>query len=682
MFNSLFLEVLNDHAPIKRVKIKSRPNPYITPEIRQLMRTRDKWHKSAIKTKDRLHWNAYRFFRQEVKREIRLAEMEHVRTELQNSNGNSNSIWKVLNRCLPRKDPPFLTTEDPFSQANKFNKFYTSVGISAALKAKTLAEKHGYFLDDESTLCPLNSCLHDNQCPLFKFQSVTEEEVGKIIRSLPSNKTPGLDKVTARVLKDSLPITLSAITNLVNTSFSSNTFAQVWKSAEVIPILKSGDPDEPSNTRPISLLPIMSKVCERSAHSQFVDFLDQNEKISKLQSGNRRFHSTETALLYFADEILKNMDDKKVSVIVLLDMSKAFDSIRHDLMLSKLHRIGVSSGACTWFGSYLSQRCQVVNIANSVSDPLPLTVGVPQGSILGPVLFTLYVNDLLSVPRHCQAMGYIDDTKIFLGLPSSQISDAVTALNKDLSEIARWCCTNSLLINPDKTKLLVIRVPQLTRSLPSIPPVKLLGKEIKSVTVAKDLGVIFDSSLSFNEHVTKTVSDCMHRLIRINRIKHLLDRKTLLSLINAFVFSKLFYCSSVWSNTSKTNIKRLQLVQNFAGRIVLGLRKYDRISDGLESLKWLPIADKLFLNDSVMVHKCLNGRAPDYLSQKFTRRLDLHNRDTRNKKDLNLPRCRLKTGQRSFAYRGAACWNSLPKDLKEVVDGRIFKKRFVNMLLT
>ena len=528
----------------------------------------------------------------------------------------------------------------------------------------------------------MNSCLHDNQCPLFKFQSVTEEEVGKIIRSLPSNKTPGLDKVTARVLKDSLPITLSAITNLVNTSFSSNTFAQVWKSAEVIPILKSGDPDEPSNTRPISLLPIMSKVCERSAHSQFVDFLDQNEKISKLQSGNRRFHSTETALLYFADEILKNMDDKKVSVIVLLDMSKAFDSIRHDLMLSKLHRIGVSSGACTWFGSYLSQRCQVVNIANSVSDPLPLTVGVPQGSILGPVLFTLYVNDLLSVPRHCQAMGYVDDTKIFLGLPSSQISDAVTALNKDLSEIARWCCTNSLLINPDKTKLLVIGVPQLTRSLPSIPPVKLLGKEIKSVTVAKDLGVIFDSSLSFNEHVTKTVSDCMHRLIRINRIKHLLDRKTLLSLINAFVFSKLFYCSSVWSNTSKTNIKRLQLVQNFAGRIVLGLRKYDRISDGLESLKWLPIADKLFLNDSVMVHKCLNGRAPDYLSQKFTRRLDLHNRDTRNKKDLNLPRCRLKTGQRSFAYRGAACWNSLPKDLKEVVDGRIFKKRFVNMLLT
>ena len=154
----------------------------------------------------------------------------------------------------------------------------------------------------------------------------------------------------------------------------------------------------------------------------------------------------------------------------------------------------------------------------------------------------MYVNDLLSVPKHCRAMGYFDDTKIFLGLSPSQISDAVTALNKDLSEIARWwCCTNSLLVNPEKTKLLVIGVPQSFRSLPPIPPVKLMGKEVKSLTVTKDLSVTIDSSLSFNEHVIKTVSDCMYRLIRINRIKHLLDIKTLLSLINAFVFSELFY---------------------------------------------------------------------------------------------------------------------------------------------
>ena len=405
----------------------------------------------------------------------------------------------MLNRCLPRKDQPLSTTEDHFSQANKFNQFDTSVGLSAASRAKAVAEEHNFYtFNQESSCCPINNSPQDVQCSLFEFQSVTEEEVGKIIRSLPSNKAPGLDKVTARVLKDSLPTTLSAITNPVNTSFSSNTFARAWKLAEVMPLVKSGDADEPSNTRPISLLPIMSKVCERAAHSQFTNFLDQNEKIAKLQNGNRKLHSTETALLYFTDEILKNMDDKKVSVIVLLDMSKAFDSICHDLMLSKLGRIGVANAACNWFRSYLSERNQVVNIANCISDPLPLSVGVPQGSIVGPVLFTLYVNDLLSVPKHCQAMGYVDDTKIFLGLPPSQISDAVIALNKDLSDIATWCCMNSLLINPDKTKLLVIGVPQLMRTLPSIPLVKLFGKEIEPVTVTKDLGVMIDSFLSYN----------------------------------------------------------------------------------------------------------------------------------------------------------------------------------------
>ena len=183
---------------------------------------------------------------------------------------------------------------------------------------------------------------------------MTEKVVGKIIRSLPSNKAPGPDEISARVLK---PVTIAEITNLVNTSFPSNKFAQVWKLAEVIAILKSGDREEPSNTCPISLLPILSKVCERAAHSEFVNFPDHNEKVSKMQSGNRRFHSTETDL---------RIRDRPFRHVL-----KAFDSIRHDLMLSKLQSIGVSNAACDWFGSYLSQRSQVVNVANSVTVDVP-----------------------------------------------------------------------------------------------------------------------------------------------------------------------------------------------------------------------------------------------------------------------------------------------------------------------
>ena len=165
----------------------------------------------------------------------------------------------------------------------------------------------------------------------------------------------------------------------------------------------------------------------------------------------------------------------------------------------------------------------------------------------------------------------------------SERNDVISAVNKDLKEISIWCCRNSLLINPDKTKLLYVGVPQLMRTLPTpLPSATMLGTQIKPVTVAKDLGVYIDCHLNFNEHITKTASDCMFKLTRVNRIKHLL-KKTLIYLINAFVFSKLFYCSTVWSSTSKKNVRKLQLVQNYACRIVAGLRKYDHVSEALKS---------------------------------------------------------------------------------------------------
>jgi len=379
--------------------------------------------------------------------------------------------------------------------------------------------------------------------------------VKKIIKSLPSNKTPGCNKVNAKTLKDSLPVISSVITSLINNSFHSSSFPLSWKKAEIIPILKSGDSEEFANTRPISLLPLISKVCQRAAHSQLVNFLSSKDTIHHLQSGNRKFHSTESALLHFTDKLLNNMDQRKISVTILLDLSRAYDSIQHDLMLCKLRKAGVSETASAWFESYLSQRIKVVKIQNTLSHSLPVMVGVPQGRILGPVLFTLYVNDLLQVPKHCKALSYVDDTKLFLGFPSNQLHEIISAVNDDLKEISSWCCRNSLLINPHKTKLLFVGVPQLMRTLPAtLPSVTLFGTEIKPVTVAKDLGVYIDSHLNYNEHITKTISDCIHKLTRVNRIKHLLDQKTLIFLINAFIFSKLFYCSTVWSNTRKKRI--------------------------------------------------------------------------------------------------------------------------------
>ena len=680
VFNELFLEVLSQHAPVKRVKIRSKPSPFITPEIRQLMRTRDQWRKLAGKTNDPFHWNGYRFFRQEVKREIRVAEKVHVRTQILDSNGNSNSIWKIINRCLPRKQQDsFMASEDPTGLANELNDFFTSVGSITAQKARDLSLHHGLNVNlDVPTPLHIST---DVSPELFVLHQVTENQVERVIRSLPSNKAPGMDKISSRILKDSLPSTLTTITHIVNNSFVTNTFARAWKTAEVTPILKCGNPDVPNNYRPISLLPIVSKVTERLVHGQLMEHLIRNNKLAAHQSGNRKLHSTETALLYVTDQLLQAMDNKKVSIMVLLDMSKAFDSIRHDILLSKLQNLDFSQGALDWFQSYLSNRQQCVRIGDAVSKVLPLEFGVPQGSILGPVLFTIYVNDLLSVPKRCLSASYVDDCKLYLSFSPAELPTSILALNEDLTRISQWCCKNSLLINPDKTKVLAVGLPQLLKKLSSFS-ITLFDKEITPVPVVKDLGVLLDTRLSYNQHITEIASKCLFKLYQINRIKHLLDRKTLLLVINSFVFSKLQYCSTVWSNTSSSNIDKLQKVQNFAGRIILGLRKYDHISDGLRSLKWLPIREKLILNDATMMHKCINKLVPDYLADMFKSRSQVHNRQTRSSGALDIPLCRLSTGQRSFAFRGAKLWNSLNDNIKSLKCPRNFRRHLANVLLS
>ena len=227
---------------------------------------------------------------------------------------------------------------------------------------------------------------------------------------MPSNKAPGLDKVSVRVIKDCLPTILPSITHIINSSLGNGTFPSVWTKDVVTPIPKEGD-HEQANNRPISLLPILSKVCERAALNQIMTYLVENDRLSTKQNGNKKWHSTETALIHSTDAILTSIDKKELSAMVLLDMSKAFDSINHNTLLLKLQDVGISNSSLAWFQSYLDHRHQVVRVHSTLSNALPLTSGVPQGIILGPLLFSVYVNDLPSVPRKCTTICYVDDTK-------------------------------------------------------------------------------------------------------------------------------------------------------------------------------------------------------------------------------------------------------------------------------
>ena len=232
-----------------------------------------------------------------------------------------------------------------------------------------------------------------------------------------------------RVLKDSLLITLLFITSIINASLLASTFPEVWKTAEITPIPKQGNHELPNNNRPISLLPALSRVRERVAYNQFVTYLTTKERLTTKQSGNKKWFSTETSLLHTTDAFLKGIDDKKLIACMLLNMSKAFDSVDHQILLPKKQSVGASTSALKWFNSYLTNRYQIVRIHSSVSDPLRVECGFPQGSILGPLLFSIYVNDLPEVPRHCSTECYVDDTKLFVSFNLNDCQRIVQEMN-------------------------------------------------------------------------------------------------------------------------------------------------------------------------------------------------------------------------------------------------------------
>ena len=251
--------------------------------------------------------------------------------------------------------------------------------------------------------------------------------------------------------------------------------------------------------------------------------------------------------------MLEAIDKKHVTALILLDLSKAFDNINHTILLHKLKCVGASSLAIQWFESYLTGRSQYVRIGSTVSSTSALTYEVPQGSILSPFLFGIYVNDLPAVTVSSDLDSYVDDSKLHLAFLVEDVQQTIAKLENDLYKTAKWCLEHQLLINPDKTKFLLVGTRSMLQNLPTQINLNFLGKTLKPVSVVKDLRMHLDLHLSYDDHISKLSSTCLNKLCQISRVKESFDKKTLISLIEALVINKLLYCSSVWANTSSKN---------------------------------------------------------------------------------------------------------------------------------
>ena len=677
-FKNTLHSTLDLHAPVKTFKVRSRSNPFISCEIKEHMKSRDKFHRRFLQTRDKKDWEAYKESRNNVKDKLKKAASNYLSDEVEAHKNNSSSLWKIVNNIIPSKEKEKqVYIKDLKILVEEFNQYFTSVGRNTAVMASNLAKENNIILS--------NPLLNSVTYPLeqqFNFKPVTCTEVQCIIiMAMPKNKSPGPDKINMRIIRDCLPVILGPLTHIINSSLLTGVFPNEWKLSAITPLYKDGDNEVASNNRPISLLEIMSKVCERVALDQFSSYLTTNHRLSPHQSGNRKAHSTETLNILVSDIMLEAIDKKNVTAIVLLDMSKAFDSVSHPILLHKLKCVGASSQAVGWFKSYLSGRRQYVRIGSTVSSVLPLSHGVPQGTILSPLLFCIYTNDIPAIPLSSNIDSYVDDSKLFLTFSMKDIKQTITKLENDLRSVAKWCFEHQLLINPNKTKFLLIGSRPMLQNLPANISLNFLKQTINPVTSAKDLGTTFDSNLSYNEHISNLTSSCIRKLCQINRVKDSFDVKTLQSIVEMLVINKLTYCSTIWSNTSAKNIKKLQTVQNFAARIITKVRKFDHITPSLQELNWLPIELLLLYRDTIMAYKCFNNLAPSYLTEKFVKRSDIHNRPTRYHDSLDIPSFKTSSGQRTFHYRAVKIWNDLDSELKQITNLNKFKKKLKEQLI-
>ncbi|PFX11729.1 putative RNA-directed DNA polymerase from transposon X-element [Stylophora pistillata] len=407
-FKHLFCEVADTHAPRIRVRVRGNKVPWLTREVKHLINERDRFHNLALRSNNELHWSSYKRLRNVVTLKLRKEKERYYNELFQETRGDSRGTWKNLKRLLGNGSKSSSATARTANEAkdkcNTFNSFFVSC-------AEDLRSIH------RSTARSFSKWLPQIVRPeKFNLRKITVTEVRKALKDLKPKKATGVDGIPSRLLKDGSDALAYPLSLIFNLTIQQNVIPAEWKKAKVTPLHKSGSKDDPRNYRPISVLPVVSKVLERLIHKQLASFFDDHNLLCKLQSGFRRMHSTETAVTYFADEILLNMDKGLVTGSVFIDLAKAFDTVDHDILLRKLEYYGICEESLLWFKDYFTGRKQFVQIDSHSSEELAITSGVPQGSILGPLLFIVYINDLPRCVKHCSTglhlFKAIDEKKV------------------------------------------------------------------------------------------------------------------------------------------------------------------------------------------------------------------------------------------------------------------------------
>ena len=611
---------INKHFPLKKAKFnkyKHKKSKWITPEILNKIKHRDLLYKKLHNLNpdnDRYdeHSNRLQECTAEVRSMIRRAKSTFYQAEFDKYKNDIKNTWDtikdVLNKSRIHKDFPkyfnshnkqITTTQDI---ASHFNDFFVNIGPNLAKKIDSIGKK-GFqtYLQDIN----VNST--------FNFNLIDSDHIKKIIRNLKPKKSSGVDNISLILLKMSSDSLVDPLTAIINQSLNNGVFPDKLKIAKVIPVFKKDDPHDFNNYRPISLLPTFSKVFERVVHTQLFQYFTANNLFYDHQYGFRKQHSTETAILELIDRLHKDLDEKKLPLAIFLDLSKAFDTIDHKILLEKLKHYGILNTELQWFQSYLTERTQFVEIENIKSPSQKIITGVPQGSILGPLLFLIYINDL-SIASNFISIMYADDTNLLstiCNFKCDTLSQSTLSnnINKEISKVSDWLAVNKLSLNVKKTKFMIFHPKQKNLSNHHIPSIIINNQPVEKVNCFKFLGVLLDENLTWNKHVN-FISNKLSRTCGImSKIKNTLSRSTLKLIYNALFLSHLNYGITTWGFHS---CSRLITLQKKAVRIINNSNYNAHTSILFKQLGLLKLKDLFNLACFKFYYKYKNNLLPNY----------------------------------------------------------------------
>lgn len=675
-----FTEVILNAAKLyirhKEVVVRPNDKSFYNGYLRRLKRKLNRLHKQAKNNNSPLSWENYRLKRNLYFREVKRCKSEYYENMYDSFDINRvspRSYYSTAKKLLPFKNSNLETSYPPINQngilitddavkATSFNDYFTN------------ASK----LDDSNAQLPVNS----NPIPGITLLSeilITEQEVKDQIGILNVNKGFGPDLISPKFIKIGGRALIAPLTKLFNKSLLLSKVPRTWKQANVIPIHKKDSKSVLGNYRPVSLLSVLIKIMERIIFKHLYNHFQDNFLLSVWQSGFRPGSSTVTQLIELYHSFCDAVDNNKEIRVVFLDISKAFDKVWHKGLIFKLKKWGISGNLLDWIIDYLKDRVQRVIINGKKSEWNPISAGVPQGSVLGPLLFLVFINDLVHVVNNCEIRIFADDTCLHITIGKKDNKDDIAQLfNDDLKAIELWAKQWLVDFSAPKTETMTISK-KSNRTVQ--PPLTFFDESITEVNSHKHVGLWLDNNLGWHTHINSIENKASKRLNMLMPLKYKLSRKTLESMYFVFIRPILEYGNVVWIGASDLLLSKLEKIEIRAMRIVCGVPNRSSVNQLYIDTQWQPLNSRRDFASIKMLFKMINRMCPEYLSALLPRRVrDGHEINLRNQNDFVPPHTRTTTFKKSFLPRTISLWNQLPEDMHTIGTVTAFQTRLRQIL--